>query len=96
MIDKYGRSGEPTLIIVSIMLTEPKTAFAGVMLETSFARFKVSMATFSEESTLSRRFGCGALRSMDSKSIPWHEKTLWPAGICARVPVLKEVLPAAR
>jgi len=34
------------------MLTEPKTALAGVMLETSFARFKVSMVTFREERTL--------------------------------------------
>ena len=36
------------------MLTEPKTALAGVMLETSFARFSVSMATFSEERAPSR------------------------------------------
>ena len=33
-------------------LTEPKTALAGVMLETSFARFMASMAAFSEEMAL--------------------------------------------
>ena len=40
--------------------TEPKTAFAGVMLETSFARLMASMATLSEERTPSRPFDrCG-------------------------------------
>jgi len=39
------------------MLTEPKTALAGVMLDSSFARFSPSMATFSEEKTLSCPFG---------------------------------------
>ena len=38
-----------TLNIVSRALTEAKTALAGVILETSFARFMASMATFSEE-----------------------------------------------
>ena len=43
----------------------PKTAFAGVMLETSFARFMASIATFSEERTPSRRpFGRWDLASM--------------------------------
>ena len=42
-----------------ITLTEPKTALAGVMLETSLARFEVSMATLNAERTLSRRFGLG-------------------------------------
>jgi len=37
------------LIIVRRMLAEPKTALAGVILETSFARFKPSMATFKDE-----------------------------------------------
>ena len=52
------KSGERTLIIVRRTLTEPKTALAGVMLATSFARFKVSMATFNDERTSSRRFSC--------------------------------------
>lgn len=38
------------------MLAEPKIALAGVMLETSFARFTVSMAAFSKERASSRRF----------------------------------------
>ena len=46
-----------TLIIASRMLTELKTAFAGVMLETSFARFMASMAAFSVEMVLPRPFG---------------------------------------
>ena len=36
------------------MLTEPKTAFAGVMLEISFARFMASMAAFKDVRTPSR------------------------------------------
>ena len=39
------------------MLTEPKTALAGVTLESSFARFSPSMATLSEERTPSRPLG---------------------------------------
>ena len=38
-------------------LTEPKTAFAGVTLETSFARFMASMATLNEEIIPSLPFG---------------------------------------
>ena len=38
--------------------TEPKAAFAGVMLEVSFARFSTSMARFNIERTLSRSLGC--------------------------------------
>ena len=45
----WRRGGEHTLIIVRRTLTEPKTALAGVMLETSFARFMASMATFNAE-----------------------------------------------
>jgi len=62
-----------------MMLTEPKAALAGVMIETSFARFKVSMATFNEERTLFRRCGCGALGFMGSKST-WRKRTSQPAG----------------
>ena len=39
------------------MATEPKTAMAGVMLETSFARFSPSMVIFNEEITPSLPFG---------------------------------------
>ena len=53
-----------TLIIVSRTLTDPKTALAGVMLETSFARFMASMAVFSDEIASSRRFGCLELEAM--------------------------------
>lgn len=45
------------MIIVRRMLTEPKTVLAGVTLDSSFARFSPSMATSSEERTLSRPFG---------------------------------------
>ena len=46
-----------TLIIARTTLTEPKTALAGVMLESSFARFKVSMVAFKAEIALSRPLG---------------------------------------
>jgi hypothetical protein len=36
-----------------IILTEPKTALAGVTLEASFARFMNSMAMFNDEIVLS-------------------------------------------
>ena len=42
------------MIIVRIALTEPKTALAGVILESSFARFKASMAAFNAGIMLSR------------------------------------------
>ena len=45
-----------TLIIVRRMLTVPKTALAGVILETSFARFIAPTAVSKEERTPSRRF----------------------------------------
>jgi len=40
------------------MVTVPKAALAGVMSETSFARFTMSMATFNEERAPSRFLGC--------------------------------------
>ena len=46
-----------TLIIARITLTEPKTALAGVMLESSFAIFKASMVTFNAEILPSRPLG---------------------------------------
>ena len=56
-VNRHGRRRKKhTLIIVRITLTVPNTTLAGVMLETSLARFKVSMATFSEERATSRRF----------------------------------------
>ena len=54
--DRQSEKGRKrTLIIVRIILTEPKTALAGVTLETSFARSMASMATPSKESVLSWR-----------------------------------------
>ena len=50
-----------TLIIVRRALAEPKRALAGVMLDTSFARFRPSMATSREERIRSR-----PLESLDS------------------------------
>ena len=46
------------------ILAEPKTALAGVILETSFARFKASMAAFSAEMVPSCSLGCWVLDSM--------------------------------
>jgi len=43
----------------------PKTAFAGVILDASFARFMASMATFSEERVPPRSFGRWDLISMN-------------------------------
>jgi len=48
---------ELTLIVARITLTEPKTALAGVILESSFARFKASMVAFNAEIVLSRPLG---------------------------------------
>ena len=45
------------MIIERITLTEPKTALAGVILESSFARFKTSMDPFNAEIAPSRPFG---------------------------------------
>lgn len=42
-------------------LAEPKTAFAGVTLEISFARFRTSIAPFKKERVLSRPFRGGEL-----------------------------------
>jgi len=65
-----------TLVIVRITLTDPKTALAGVILETSFARFMVSMATFNAEMAPSRSFGrwdsasmVGARKRCDVKAV---------------------------
>ena len=52
-----SREGGHTRIMVRSMLTEPKTAVAGVILEISFARFSPSMATLREERIPSRPFG---------------------------------------
>ena len=52
------------MTIARTTLTEPKTAFAGVMLETSFARFKASMATFNAEMVPSPPLGRWDLASM--------------------------------
>ena len=61
------------MIIVRRMVTEPKTALAGVMLETSFARFRVSMATFSKERAPSRPFGRWDLAAMVEMQDSWEK-----------------------
>ena len=43
--------------MVRRIVTVPKTALAGVMLEISLARLRASMAIFSEERMASRPFG---------------------------------------
>jgi hypothetical protein len=48
------------------VLTEPQIALAGVMLETSFAMFKHSMAVFNAETVPSRPFCC-----CDPEAILW-------------------------
>ena len=50
------RRRKRTLIIVSRALAEPKTAPAGVMLESSFARFRATMAASNFEKTPFRPF----------------------------------------
>jgi len=54
------------------MLTVPKTALAGVMLETSFARFRASIAMFSEERAPSRPFGCWDLVAIIDVQGSWE------------------------
>ena len=53
------------MTIVRRILTDPKTALAGVMLEISFARFIASMAMFNEEMVPSRPFGGWGFVSID-------------------------------
>ena len=55
---------KPTRIMVRRTQTEPKTALAGVILESSFARFKPSMAALSEERTLFCASGCWDISAM--------------------------------
>ena len=64
-----------TLIIVRRTLTEPKTAFAGVTLEISFARFMAWMAMFKEERVPPRSLDCWGLVSM-TQSKRGGEKTM--------------------
>ena len=52
------------MIVVRITLTEPKTAPAGVILESSLARFKASIAVFNVEIAPSRPLGRWDLSSM--------------------------------
>ena len=65
-----------------ITLTEPKTALAGVALETSFARFMASIAAFNSETAPSRRRW--ELASMVETGGSC-EKTAWRAG-CEKMP----------
>ena len=61
------------MTITRRMLTELKTALAGVTLESSFARFRASMAIFSEERTASRPFGRWDLSAMVEKKGSYEE-----------------------
>ena len=72
------------MIIVRRMATEPKTALAGVMLEISLARFRPSMAMFSEERTPSRPLGCWDLSVMVETQGGWGE-AVWCEG-CEKKP----------
>lgn len=49
--------GQRTLIVSRREPTEPKAALAGVMVDLSFARFRVSMGTFSFEKVSPCSFG---------------------------------------
>ena len=79
-----GEGGKRTLIIVSRTPTEPKTALAGVILETSFARFTASIAIFNKERASSRRFCRWESASMVETRGSW-EKTALHVG-CAEGP----------
>jgi hypothetical protein len=55
-----------TLTTVKVTLTELKTAFAGVTLEISFARFRPSMARFNAERVPSRPLGWWELVAIEA------------------------------
>ena len=57
------------------MLTEPKTALAGVTLEISFARLRASMARFSVERTPSGPFGRWDLVAIVETQDGWEKAT---------------------
>ena len=61
-----------TLIIPRRMLAETNTALAGVILETSLARFKASMNTFNAEMIPSWSLGCWVLGSMVKTGGRWE------------------------
>ena len=50
--------------MVRRILAEPKTALAGVILETSFARFNASINTFNADMVPSCSLGCWVLGSI--------------------------------
>ena len=58
------------------MATEPNTALAGAMIEASLARFRPSMAMFSEERTPSLPFGCWDLSAMVKAQGSWEKARL--------------------
>ena len=64
------------MIIVRRTLTEPNMALAGVALEISFARFMASMAAFSKERALSRRFCCLELFVSMVEGLGGYERTV--------------------
>jgi len=55
---------KPTLIMTRRAPTEPKVALACVILESSFARSRASIAPFNEERAPSGPFGCRDFAAM--------------------------------
>ena len=76
----YEERTSRTLIMVRRMVTVPKTALAGVMLEISFARFRASMAILSEERTASRPFGRWDLVAIVGTRDSWEKAVGAQAG----------------
>lgn len=70
---------KPTRIMVSRTLTTPKTALAGVILESSFARLRPPMAALSEERTLTRPSGRWGPSAMAEAQGSW-EDGVWDEG----------------
>ena len=71
------QKGKRTLIVLRRVLTEPKTALAGVILESSLAISKVSMAIFNDEVAPSSPFdrwdlACIVETRGSRKKTPWR------------------------
>ena len=79
-INKTLTRRKPTLTITRTTLTEPKTALAGVMLETSFARFKASMAALNAEVAPSRSLGRWDVSVIETETQDGCGETAWRAG----------------
>ena len=81
MIGRQKIRRKLTLIIARTVLTEPKRALAGAILESFFARFKVSMAVFNADIAPSRPLGRWDLTSMDeTRTRGGHERTVQRGG----------------